>query len=74
MAGTWLDGTAVPSFSAAPRLRTTMAAVRVAFTWFGFRKTLTPEQKSQAAGTFGAEGAGLGGLGDHPSQPLRPGQ
>ena len=40
----------------AARLRATMAAVRVAFTWFGVRKTLTPEQKSQAADTFGAEG------------------
>jgi len=30
--------------------------VRVAFCWFGVRKTLTPEQKAQAAGTFGAEG------------------
>jgi hypothetical protein len=40
----------------AQRLRTTMAAVRVSFTWLGTRKTLTPEQKSQAADAFGAEG------------------
>jgi hypothetical protein len=33
-----------------------MAAVRVMFTWFGTRKTLTPAQKSEAADTFGAEG------------------
>jgi Putative addiction module component len=33
-----------------------MAAARVAFCWFGVRKTLTPEQKAQAADTFGAEG------------------
>jgi hypothetical protein len=33
-----------------------MAAVRVAFTWFGTRKTLTSEQRAQAADTFGAEG------------------
>jgi hypothetical protein len=33
-----------------------MAAVRVSIKWFGTRKTLTPEQKSQAADTFGAEG------------------
>ena len=26
------------------------------FTWFGTRKTLTPQQKAQAADTFGAEG------------------
>jgi hypothetical protein len=38
------------------RLRATMAAVRIAFTWFGVRKTLTVEQKTQAADTFGAEG------------------
>ncbi len=41
------------------RLRTTMAAVRVMFTWLGSRKTLTQEQKSQAADTFGAERAYL---------------
>jgi hypothetical protein len=33
-----------------------MAALRVSFTWFGIRKTLTPEQRSQAAESFGAEG------------------
>jgi hypothetical protein len=32
-----------------------MAAVRVAFTWFGIRKTLTASQKAQAAETFGAD-------------------
>lgn len=37
------------------QLRATMAAVRVMFTWLGSRKTLTQEQKSQAADTFGAE-------------------
>src|SRR4051794_31667765 len=41
---------------ASERLRLTTAAVRVAFTWLGVRKTLTPEQKSQAAESFGAEG------------------
>jgi len=40
----------------ASRVRTTMAAVRLAFTWFGTRKTLTGEQKAQAADAFGAEG------------------
>src|SRR5689334_5143155 len=39
----------------AERLRATMAAVRLAFTWLGVRKTLTKAQKSQAADTFGAE-------------------
>src|SRR5690242_9503320 len=41
--------------SPAQRLRATMAAVRLAFTWLGVRKTLTAEQKAQAADTFGAE-------------------
>ncbi len=43
----------------AERLRTTMAAVRVGMQWFGVRKTLTREQKSEAADAFGAEGAFL---------------
>lgn len=30
--------------------------MRVSFTWFGVRKTLTPQQKEQAAESFGAEG------------------
>jgi hypothetical protein len=42
--------------SAGQRLRAMTAAVRLSFTWFGTRKTLTPEQKAQAADTFGAEG------------------
>jgi hypothetical protein len=40
----------------AQRLRLTCAAVRIAFTWLGVRKTLTPQQKTQAAEPFGAEG------------------
>lgn len=43
----------------ATRLRRSMAAVRVSFIWFGTRRSLTNEQKSQAADTFGAEGAFL---------------
>jgi hypothetical protein len=35
--------------NAAQRLRTTMAAVRLAFTWLGVRKTLAPEQRTTAA-------------------------
>ncbi|MDR3623067.1 hypothetical protein [Paludisphaera borealis] len=42
--------------TAGARLRTTMAAVRVSFTWFGVRKSLTPQQKAQAAESFDAEG------------------
>lgn len=57
---TLLDEPAVrPAVNPAQRMRATMAAVRVSFTWLGTRKTLTPEQKSQAADTFGAEGAFL---------------
>jgi hypothetical protein len=32
-----------------------MAAIRLSFTWLGVRRTLTQEQRSQAADTFGAE-------------------
>ena len=42
--------------AAARRLRQHFAAVRVSFTWFGVRKSLSAEQKAQAAEHFGAEG------------------
>ena len=42
--------------SPAHSLRANMAAVRVSFTWMGTRKTLTPEQRAQAAQPFDAEG------------------
>jgi len=35
--------------SAAQRLRTTMAAAKLSFTWLGVRKTLAPEQRTTAA-------------------------
>lgn len=38
------------------RLRHTTTAVRLSFTWLGVRKTLTPGQREQAAGSFNAEG------------------
>ena len=41
--------------NAANRLRTTMAAVRLAFTWLGVRKTLAPEQRTTAALVFHAD-------------------
>jgi len=41
---------------AARRLRNTMAACRVQFTWFGTSKSLTPEQRATAAEPFDAEG------------------
>jgi hypothetical protein len=37
-------------------LRTTTTAIRLSFTWFGTRKTLSAEQKARAAESFGAEG------------------
>ncbi len=43
----------------AQRLRITVAAMRLSFTWFGTRKTLNAEQKTQAAESFGAEGSYL---------------
>lgn len=41
--------------SPAARLRATMAAVRVSMSWMGVRKTLTAEQRAEAAEPFGAE-------------------
>ena len=46
-AETRTDNTTITT--AAQRLRTTMAAVRVSFTWFGVSKSLTPEQRATAA-------------------------
>lgn len=43
-----------PSTGPVQRLRTTMAAVRMSFTWLGVRKTLTAEQRAEAAEPFGA--------------------
>ena len=48
--------TSTESNTPAERLRTTMAACRVQFTWYGTKKSLTVEQKAQAAETFDAEG------------------
>lgn len=48
-------GATSPS-TASQRLRDTMAAARLSFTWLGVRKSLTSEQKNQAADSFGAEG------------------
>jgi hypothetical protein len=41
--------------SPAQKIRATMAAARVSMKWLGVRKTLTPEQKAEAAEPFGAE-------------------
>ena len=50
------DAGAPPSAVAAQRLRQNFAAARLSFTWFGVRKTLSPEQRAQAAEGFGADG------------------
>ncbi|MEZ5945089.1 MAG: hypothetical protein R3C18_27190 [Planctomycetaceae bacterium] len=42
--------------SPANRMRATMCATRVSFTWLGTRKTLSTAQKALAAESFGAEG------------------
>jgi hypothetical protein len=41
--------------TAAQRLRTTMAAVKLSFTWLGVRKTLAPDQRTTAARAFHAD-------------------
>ncbi len=48
-----------PAPTPAQRLRATMAAARVAFTWMGTTKTLTAGQIALAAGTFDAEARSL---------------
>src|SRR6516164_4289554 len=45
-----------PIVTPAERLRTTMAACRVSFTWWRVQRTLTSEQKAQPAQPFDAEG------------------
>ncbi len=47
--------TSQTSPNAAQRLRTTMAAVKLSFTWLGVRKTLAPEQRTTAARAFHAD-------------------
>ncbi|MFZ5828503.1 MAG: hypothetical protein ACOY3P_00360 [Planctomycetota bacterium] len=49
------DPAAILEPTAADRLRATMIAVRVSLQWLGVRKTLSPEQRAEAADTFGAE-------------------
>jgi hypothetical protein len=49
------DAVAHQSNNASQRLRTTMAAARVSLSWFGTRKTLTAEQKQEAAEPFGTD-------------------
>ena len=41
------------------RLRAAMSAMRLSFSWLGISKTLSSQQRSQAADTFGAESKSL---------------
>jgi len=50
-----IDTTLRDTTSHADHLQQTTAAVRVSFNWFGTRRSLSAEQKHQAADTFGAE-------------------
>lgn len=45
--------------NAIDRIRNNFLACRVKFKWFGTNKSLTPDQKSRAAESFGAEGAAI---------------
>ncbi len=56
MSRTTTSDTTETRAEAARRLRNTMAACRVQFTWFGTSKSLTPEQRAAAAEAFDAEG------------------
>lgn len=49
-------GSNTPSQTAADRIRHNFAACRIKFRWLGTSKTLSADQKSQAAESFGAEG------------------
>jgi hypothetical protein len=53
-----LETRPAPTLTTTPaqRLRATRAAARVRFRWMGTQKTLSPEQKAQAAQAFDAEG------------------
>src|SRR5437762_3460386 len=42
--------------SPSAQLQSRFAAARVSFTWLGVRKSLSADQKAQAAESFGAEG------------------
>lgn len=53
------------STSPAERLRTTMAAVRVSVSWLDTKKSLTAEQKAEAAAPFGTD-ARFFSAGDYP--------
>lgn len=49
--------------SAVSRVRNNFLACRIKFKWFGTSKSLTSDQKSRAAESFGAEGAAISAVG-----------
>lgn len=59
MTSALLDTPQANAQTPASNLRDNMAAVRVSFTWLGTRKSLTPEQRAEAAQPFDAEGGYL---------------
>ncbi len=56
----------LPAVTAHQRLRTTLAAMRLSFTWFGVRESLTTEQKAEAAEAFRADGDVLSAVSKSP--------
>jgi hypothetical protein len=54
-----MAATSAPFADPARRLRATMAACRVQFTWLGTQKSLTPEQRARAASAFDADAPSL---------------
>ena len=59
MSTTLNESTVRTATSPSQRLRRTMAAVRVSVRWFGIRRSLTAEQKAEAAEPFNAEASFL---------------
>jgi hypothetical protein len=53
---TTIDSDIDQSSDVSTGLRSSMAAMRLSFAWFGTRKTLTSQQKAKAADAFDAEG------------------
>ena len=56
MSSVIIEEPSVSTAAASERLRRSMAAARVSFTWFGTNRALSSEQRNQAADSFGAEG------------------
>ena len=54
-----LDSNSHANHEASTRLRKNFAACRLKFKWLGTSKTLSSEQKSQAAASFGADGKSI---------------